>query len=686
MMCGLIDLNTVDEDEAPPPDSPSLSSSSSVSASASPPSASTPLSSSSVCLELWHACAGPLISLPKIGSVMVYFLQGHLERAADFSAIVHDIPPHVFCRVVDVKLHAEPATDEIYAQVFLVPDDQFEQKWRQGEVDAECGEGDSERVVKSTTPHMFCKTLTASDTSTHGGFSVPRRAAEDCFPPLDYKQQRPSQELMAKDLHGTEWKFRHIYRGQPRRHLLTTGWSGFVNRKKLVSGDAVLFLRGDNGELRLGIRRASQVQSFFSFQNTSCQGTNGSTISDIVTAISTRNIFSICYNPRASSSEFVIPFHKFSKSLTQPFAVGMRFKMRFDAEDASDRRCTGIITGLNEADPGRWHGSKWKCLTVRWDTLEAHLGQNRVSPWEIEPSGQISNTGSMVTSGMKRNRVGFTCTKPDIPINPRDGAGMTDFGEPSRFQKVLQGQEIYGFRSSEMRRYLPPGSNIVSGHPPPTNGNGVRNNFTGDTTTDVSNRRIAAAAAFNKVLQGQETSSYKRVVIPHGGGGKPENGALLLPPSRGGNGWSSSYLPASALASSSPPSVLMFQQVRIPTTSEMVGIYQEKNEMNRLNMFLKPAEDGKSGNPAVVLRGVVQEDGQNLVSACKDSCRLFGFPLTVGRNSIINRGKAATPIIASSSSSSPGEGQLHLNHAPGSSQKSNEGLTDCLVQGGHCSI
>ncbi|KAL6524763.1 hypothetical protein OROMI_030356 [Orobanche minor] len=31
---------------------------------------------------------------------------------------------------------------------------------------------------------MFCKTLTASDTSTHGAFSVPRRAAEDCFPPL----------------------------------------------------------------------------------------------------------------------------------------------------------------------------------------------------------------------------------------------------------------------------------------------------------------------------------------------------------------------------------------------------------------------------------------------------------------------------------------------------------------------
>lgn len=86
----------------------------------------------------------------------------------------------------------------------------------------------------------------------------------------DYSQQRPSQELVAKDLHGLEWRFRHIYRGdvptkfaiprsqlllivytvfliswtgQPRRHLLTTGWSAFVNKKKLVSGDAVLFVR-----------------------------------------------------------------------------------------------------------------------------------------------------------------------------------------------------------------------------------------------------------------------------------------------------------------------------------------------------------------------------------------------------------------------------------------------------------
>jgi len=45
------------------------------------------------------------------------------------------------------------------------------------------GEGNGRSPTKLAS-HMFCKTLTASDTSTHGGFSVPRRAAEDCFPPL----------------------------------------------------------------------------------------------------------------------------------------------------------------------------------------------------------------------------------------------------------------------------------------------------------------------------------------------------------------------------------------------------------------------------------------------------------------------------------------------------------------------
>lgn len=105
-MMGLIDLNTTEDDETPSSggdsSSPSSPSHSGISTS---PSAMAPPPPPSVCLELWHACAGPLISLPKKGSVVVYIPQGHFEQAQDFPVTAYNIPTHVFCRVLDVKLH-----------------------------------------------------------------------------------------------------------------------------------------------------------------------------------------------------------------------------------------------------------------------------------------------------------------------------------------------------------------------------------------------------------------------------------------------------------------------------------------------------------------------------------------------------------------------------------------------------
>ncbi|KAK7256571.1 hypothetical protein RIF29_30025 [Crotalaria pallida] len=45
----------------------------------------------------------------------------------------------------------------------------------------ELGENEEEvngGSLSKSTPRMFCKTLTASDTITHGGFSIPRGAAK----------------------------------------------------------------------------------------------------------------------------------------------------------------------------------------------------------------------------------------------------------------------------------------------------------------------------------------------------------------------------------------------------------------------------------------------------------------------------------------------------------------------------
>ena len=274
-----IDLNdTVEEDkeEAEPGNACSQQSRTSSAATPPPPPPLTPPQprpGAAVCLELWHACAGPVAPLPRKGSVVVYLPQGHLEHLGDAAGggapAPAALPPHVFCRVVDVTLHvrapvpasasssmcvcacvrglpvpvrlpltcpplalvaggrvhrrgvhpARPPRRErgsrklqcssgigfglisllrplrrdfglicvSWGACFRRVVQDVARRLRGGSEDGSAGDGDDGETVKQRflrMPHMFCKTLTASDTSTHGGFSVPRRAAEDCFPPL----------------------------------------------------------------------------------------------------------------------------------------------------------------------------------------------------------------------------------------------------------------------------------------------------------------------------------------------------------------------------------------------------------------------------------------------------------------------------------------------------------------------
>ncbi|CAD6266258.1 unnamed protein product [Miscanthus lutarioriparius] len=270
--------------------------------------------------ELWHACAGPLVSLPAVGSPVVYFPQGHSEQA-------------------------DAETDEVYAQMTLQPLNP--QELKDLYLHAELGSAN-----KQPTKY-FCKTLTASDTRNIScGFSVPCRAARKVFPPLDFTQQPPCQELMAKDLHGNdnEWKFRHIFRGllhnllntilnagQPKRHLLTTGLS-----------------LNDNNQLLLGIRWANRPQTVMP-SSVLCMHTG--LLAAAAHAASTNSWFTIFYNPRASPSEFVIPLAKYM----------------------------GTITGIGDLDSVRWPNSHWRSVKVVWDDSTAGERQPRVSQWEIEP-------------------------------------------------------------------------------------------------------------------------------------------------------------------------------------------------------------------------------------------------------------------------------------------------------------
>lgn len=399
--------------------------------------------------ELWHACAGPLVTVPRERERVFYFPQGHIEQVAastnqvaDQQMPVYDLPSKILCTVINVQLKAEPDTDEVFAQVTLLPDPNQDES----AVDKEPPLPPPPRFHV----HSFCKTLTASDTSTHGGFSVLRRHADECLPPLDMSKQPPTQELIAKDLHGNEWRFRHIFRGQPRRHLLQSGWSVFVSSKRLVAGDAFIFLRGENGELRVGVRRAMRQQGNVPSSVISSHSMHLGVLATAWHAISTGTMFTVYYKPRTSPAEFIVPVDRYMESVKNNYTIGMRFKMRFEGEEAPEQRFTGTIVGIEDADPKRWRDSKWRCLKVRWDETSTIPRPERVSPWSIEPALAPPALNPLPMPRPKRPRSNVVPSSPDSSVLTREGSSKVtiDPQPPSGYSRVLQGQEFSTLRGN----------------------------------------------------------------------------------------------------------------------------------------------------------------------------------------------------------------------------------------------
>ncbi|CAA7037392.1 unnamed protein product [Microthlaspi erraticum] len=350
--------------------------------------------------ELWKLCAGPLVDVPQPGERVFYFPQGHMEQLEastqkDLNTMkpLFDLTPKILCSVMNVRLQAEKDTDDVYAQITLIPEGT--------QLDEPTSPDPSPPESQRPKVHSFSKVLTASDTSTHGGFSVLRKHATECLPPLDMTQQTPTQELVAEDVHGYQWKFKHIFRGQPRRHLLTTGWSTFVTSKRLVAGDTFVFLRGENGELRVGIRRANRQQNSMPSSVISSHSMHLGVLATACHATQTRTMFTVYYKPR--TSQFIISLNKYLEAMNNKFSVGVRFKMRFEGDDSPERRYSGTVVGLKDCSP-HWKDSKWRCLEVHWDEPASISRPDKVSPWEIEPFSASENVPQSVMMKNKRPR------------------------------------------------------------------------------------------------------------------------------------------------------------------------------------------------------------------------------------------------------------------------------------------
>ncbi|KAJ8899887.1 hypothetical protein K2173_019590 [Erythroxylum novogranatense] len=403
--------------------------------------------------QLWHACAGGMVQMPAVNSKVFYFPQGHAEHAGgpvDLRSSPR-LPPYILCRVSAVKFMADPETDEVYAKMKLTPTNANDPDLD----DQEAGTNGTE--AQDNKPASFAKTLTQSDANNGGGFSVPRYCAETIFPRLDYSADPPVQNILAKDVHGDTWKFRHIYRGTPRRHLLTTGWSTFVNHKKLVAGDSIVFLRAENGDLCVGIRRAKRgigggpesswnpaggncvvpYGGFAAFlredENKLMRSGNGNNSNSSGGLIGRRKVkpesvieaatlaakgqpFEVVYYPRASTPEFCVKASLVKAALQIRWRSGMRFKMAFETEDSSRISWfMGTISAVHVADPLRWSDSPWGLLQVTWDEPDLLQNVKRVNPWLVE---LVSNMPYIHLSPFSSPRKKLRLPQhPDLPLN-----------------------------------------------------------------------------------------------------------------------------------------------------------------------------------------------------------------------------------------------------------------------------
>ncbi|KAJ8762879.1 hypothetical protein K2173_023008 [Erythroxylum novogranatense] len=403
-----------------------------------PPSSSADLSR--VDARIWRACAGSCVQIPTVNSRVYYFPQGHMEQSSAPTSrpiLSNQLlsKPLIPCRISAVHLLADEVTDEVYARLLLVPLlSPSVGRLEPSPIIPRDG-CDDDKIV------AFAKILTPSDANNGGGFSVPRFCADLIFPPLNYEVEPPVQKLHVTDIHGVAWEFRHIYRGTPRRHLLTTGWSKFVNSKKLIAGDSVVFMRNSKGQMFIGVRRSARFNNGGGdfarwreqignseakvkedgFSRSGWGRVSPEAVAGAAEMAAQGLPFEVVYYPKAGwYSDFVVRAEVVEAALSVLWTAGLRVKMAMETEDSS--RMTwfqGTVAAASMPDSGPWRGSPWRMLQVNWDEPEVLQNAKRVSPWQVE----------IVSPTPQFNAAFHPPKKFRFPEN----SGMVTVGEPELF-------------------------------------------------------------------------------------------------------------------------------------------------------------------------------------------------------------------------------------------------------------
>lgn len=283
---------------------------------------------------------------------------------------------------------------------------------------------------------------------------------------------------------------------------------------------------------------------------------------------------------------------------------------------------------------------------VRWDEDIMSNHQERVSPWDIDFSGNYAPLSIQSSPRMKKLRSNLHVTPHGSPI--AGGGAVLDFEESVRSSKVLQGQENVGlvspfYRSDRVHRQLDFGMQPTTPNPVPNRmdkinyGEFVRNhapaNFTGFLESNW----------FPKVLQGQEICSFKSLA----GRSSSDLGAWTKP-QLGYNAHQrptpSFYPLASEGARRMPISHKNIHTAgQIPLMLSNFSSFQSGNhvlsptsilsgtkaDVGRMpHLASEPRALERTSAPATSLMHLKHVTGENSLKEKVSTCKIFGFSLT----------------------------------------------------------
>ncbi|CAI5946396.1 unnamed protein product [Closterium sp. NIES-64] len=331
-------------------------------------------------------------------------------------------PSHMFCRLESVVLQIDVETHELLATMQLQPIQEV-------------------RPVVDSSPHPSSPLIILNsrvpssipDTSTHGGFSIPRKSAEACLPHLDMTQSVPSQRITATDVLGNQWLFRHVYprhaQAPPAHHRVERALRHVGPRcwrphrlpqvRSIVSSEPRSCRVNRHGALKVAVRRSEAAMAALQAQRQARHAQRCSLdvdhvgdsaamahppaspgLAEVASAdavlataarsYSRRTAFSVTFHPWVSASTpFVIPLPDFTrglhvKAVLQP---GSEVRLTLETDDLATRRLRGTVLSLHHSPSATWPSSPWRSVQIKWgDTDGACCSAVTLRPAPPPPS------------------------------------------------------------------------------------------------------------------------------------------------------------------------------------------------------------------------------------------------------------------------------------------------------------